>query len=203
MNLSEVVHWTTLLSSAAAACWLSQLVWFGLWRKYIWLFGFFLTDILETLFLSGLSTRSHGYGDIYVVGQTVKAILAIASSIQLWLLVLAVYPGLARFGRRIMIYLMGIAVPVGAAGYALQPPRSGALSSFLHHFNAVEGSVASMLAGLSGGRNAIPVVVSRGGAAQPSDSYRWFCVSLPSTMGDFTAIESASRGHRRPQPRHH
>lgn len=72
--------------------------------------------------------------------------LAVCLSVQLWVLALRAYPGLAMFGRRVAIYALIVALLIAAGGLALQPPVTPDQSVFLHYFNAFEGALDSMVA---------------------------------------------------------
>jgi hypothetical protein len=145
MHLAEFDQWAGYLVTTAAACLLARLPWLGLGRKYAWLFGYFLAEVLQSVLTTGVSSRSLWYGYIYFGGQATKALLAVAASIQLWLLALRGYPALARFGRRIAVYILLGALLLAAAGaWLLEPPRSFQ-AVFPHYFNALEGAVDSMV----------------------------------------------------------
>jgi hypothetical protein len=146
MNLAEFNQWVGYLTMAAAAGVLVQLMWLGLVGRYLWLFSYFLADVLQSALTMGVSSRSLWYGYIYFGGQAAKALLAVAVSTQLWLLALRAYPALARFGRRVAIYILLGALLLAAAGaWLLEPPRSTDQSIFPHYFNALEGAVDSMV----------------------------------------------------------
>lgn len=148
MNLAEFARWASQLTTVAEAILLIEMLCFGLTRKYVWLVVFFLGDILSVVFAIGATTYSLRYGYVYFGGQAAKSLFAVAVSIQLWLLALAAYPAVARFGRRVLIYLLLGAMLVAAAGLLLEPARSGVHSwnAFPHYFNAIEGAVDSMVA---------------------------------------------------------
>ncbi len=146
MNLADFVRWSEYWVSVVEAALLIELAWLGLAGRYGWLAAFMLSGVLEVIFTAGASPRSLRYAYIYFAGQAAKSIFAIALSIQLWQLALAAYPALARFGRRILIYLLLASLLVATAGLLFEPARSGihVFTAFPHYFNAFEGAVDSM-----------------------------------------------------------
>ncbi len=146
MTLADFNRWTGYLAMAAVAGVLVQLIWLVLVRRHLWLFAYFLADILQRVLAIGASKSSHWYGYVYFGGEAAKAVLAVALSIQLWLLALRGYPALAQFGRRVALYMLLGAVLLAAMGaWLLEPPRS-LQEVFPHYFNAFEGAVDSMVA---------------------------------------------------------
>lgn len=147
MSLADFVGWSGYATSVAQAALLAELAWFGLAQRYIWLVAFLLSDLLQVILAAGASSRSLRYAYVYFAGQAAKSIFAVALSIQLWQLALAAYPALARFGRRVLIYLLTASVLVAAAGLALEPARSGihSFTAFPHYFNAFEGAMELMV----------------------------------------------------------
>jgi hypothetical protein len=145
MTLADFNRWTGYLTMAAAAGVLVQLMWLGLVRRYLWLFAYFLADILQGVLVIGGSRGSLWYGYIYFGGEAAKAVLAVAASIQLWSLALRGYLALAQFGRRVALYmLLGALVLAAVGAWLLQPPRSYQ-EIFPHYFNTFEGAVDSMV----------------------------------------------------------
>ncbi len=118
---------------------------YGLAQRYRWLFCYFLADVLQTLLGIRLSIYSVWYGYIYFGGQAAKASLGVALAIRLWKLALLGYPALARFGRRIVIYMLLAATALAAAGLLLEPPPPRRQSPLVHSFQAIEGAVDSMV----------------------------------------------------------
>ncbi len=145
MSLAEFNSATSALSMAAEACLLVRLLWMGAARRYSCFFAYFLADIVQSLLLIGIPTYSSRYGYIYLGGQAVKTVFAICASVQLWLLALREYLGLAQLGRKVAMWMMGVALFLAAAGLSLQPPLSAYQSVFLHYFNAFEGALDSMV----------------------------------------------------------
>src|SRR5271154_1486304 len=145
MTLAAFVRWTTFLSGAVDVCLLIQLLRCGLTRRYCWLFGYFLADVLQSLLLIRLPTRSIWYGYIYFGGQAVKASLGVLLAIQLWKLALLEYPALARFGRRIVMYMLLAAMAVAAARLLLEPATPRGQNPRVHALQAIEGAVDSMV----------------------------------------------------------
>jgi hypothetical protein len=145
MSLVEFNQWVGYLTIAAAVGFLGRLLWFGLAPRFCWLFGYFLADVLQGALVIGVPPRSLWYGYVYFIGQAAKAMLAVGLSVQLWLLALRGYPALARFGRRIAIYMLLGALLLAAAGLLLEPPRPTFQSSILHYFNGFEGALDSMV----------------------------------------------------------
>jgi hypothetical protein len=143
MSLSEFNLLVGYLSIAAAAGLLARLLWFHLAWRYGWLFAYFAADIVQGVLVIGVSRRSLWYGYVYFAGQGAKVLLAVGVSVQLWLLALRAYPALARFGRRIAIYIFLGALLLAAAGLVLEPPRAAFQSTFPHYFNAFEGTLDS------------------------------------------------------------
>src|SRR5271169_4368192 len=106
MSLVEFNQWVGYLVVAIGAALLARLLWFGLAWRYCWLFGYFLADFFESVLLIATPGRSLWYGYIYLASQSAKAVLGVGLSVQLWLLALRAYPALARFGRRLAIYML-------------------------------------------------------------------------------------------------
>ena len=146
MSLSDFVRWSEYATSVSEAALLLELLWLGLARRYLWLTAFILGGLLQGIFTIGVSPHSRRYAYIYYVGQAAKLIFAVALSIQLWQLALASYPALARFGRRVLMYLLIGSALVAAGGLFFEPTRSGihAFNAFPHYFNAFEGAVDFM-----------------------------------------------------------
>jgi len=146
MDLADLIRWSGYATSAAEALLLAQLACFGLTRRYFWLTAFVLTGVLQDAFAISATPRSLRYAYDYYGGQAAKLVFAVALSIQLWQLALGAYPALARFGRRVLIYLLIGSVLVAAAALAFEPARSGIheFAPFPHYFNAFEGSVDIM-----------------------------------------------------------
>lgn len=146
MNLADFVRWSGYATSLAQAALVVQLAGLRLTRRYLWLDAFVLSGVLQVIFAIGASPFSLRYAYTYYAGQAAKSIFAVALSVQLWQLALTAYPALARFGRRILIYLLGASLLIAAAGLFFEPARSGihAFSGFPHYFNAFEGAVDSM-----------------------------------------------------------
>lgn len=145
MTLGEFVRWAGYLTTVASAAMLARLLWIGLAWKYAWLFGYLLADVVESVLVIGQPSYTLWYGYVYVTGQTVKVILTMGLSIRLWVLALQTYPALARFGRRIAIYMLLGAMGLATAGFLLEPPRSGYQGVLPHYFNAFEGAADSMI----------------------------------------------------------
>jgi len=145
MTLAELVRWTGYLNGAIDVCLLIQLLRYGLVRRYCWLFGYFLADVLEILLPIRLPTRSVWYGYIYFGGQAAKAALGVALAINLWRLALLGYPALARFGRQIVIYMLLAAISVAAVGLLLEPATPRGQNPLVHSLQAIEGAVDSMV----------------------------------------------------------
>jgi|SRR5579862_2070200 hypothetical protein len=145
MSPAVFLRWITYLNGAIDLCLLIQLLRYRLTRRYVWLFAYFLADILQILLLIRLPRRSVWYGNIYFGGQAAKAILGVAFAITLWKLALLGYPALARFGRRILIYLLLAATALAAAGLLLEPPAPRGQNPLVHSLQAIEGAVDSMV----------------------------------------------------------
>lgn len=145
MTLAEFNHWTSYLTNVTAAGLLIRLLWMGLAKRYAWLFGYFLADILQAVLVIGAPRNSRHYGYVYLGGQAAKTLLAAGLAMQLWWLALRAYPALARFGRRTVVSMIVAALLAAAAGQLLEPPRSGIQSPFMHFFNAFEGGADSLI----------------------------------------------------------
>jgi hypothetical protein len=145
MTLVEFVRWAGYLNYAMDVCLLIQLLRYRLTRRYCWLFGYFLADVLQGLALTPFSTYSLWYGYIYFGGQAVKASLGVALAIRLWKLALMGYPALARFGRKILSYMLLAATLVAAVGLLLEPVTPRGQSPTVHSLQAIEGAVDSMV----------------------------------------------------------
>jgi hypothetical protein len=145
MTLAEFVRWAGYLNGVMDAGLLILLLRYRLTRRYCWLFCYLLADALQVLLLIPLSPYSIWYGYIYFGGQALKASLGVALAIKLWKLALLGYPALARFGRRIVIYMLLAATAVAAVGLLLEPVKRRYESPLAHWFRAIEGAVDSMV----------------------------------------------------------
>lgn len=145
MSLNQFNHWLTYVSLAASAGLVARLTWLGLARKYGWLAGYFLVDILQTVLTIGSSNYSMWYGYVYFSGQALKSVVAIGLSVQLWLLALRGYPGVARYGRRAALYMLLGTLLLALGGLLLEPARSSYQNGFPHYFNAIDGALDSMV----------------------------------------------------------
>lgn len=145
MSLFEFTRWIGYLTTLASICLLTRLGWLGLTRRYGCLAGYLLTNVLQAVLLLGRQPYSIWYGNVYFAGQAAKSILAIGFSVQLWLLALRGYPGVARYGRRTAFYILLGTLGLALAGLLLQPPRTSAQGPFSHYFYAIEGALDSMV----------------------------------------------------------
>jgi len=145
MTLVEFGRWTGYLNGAIEVGLLIRLLSYGLARRYCWLFGYFLADVLQILLLIRLPTYSISYGYIYFGGQGVKALLGVLLAISLWKLALLGYPALARFGRQIVIYMLLAAMALAAVGLLLEPATPRGQNPTMHSLQAIEGAVDSMV----------------------------------------------------------
>ncbi len=145
MSLPEFDQWVGYLTILAGIGLLARLAWFRLAFRYGWLFGYFLTDVLQSMLELGASRSSLWYGYVYLAGEAAKAVLAVGVSVQLWLQALHQYPALARFGRRLAMYILLAALLLAGSGLLLEPPRASYQSPLLHYFNAFEGALDSMV----------------------------------------------------------
>lgn len=145
MHLFDVSRWIGYLATLGSACLLARLMWLGLARRYAWLAGYLLADILQTVLLLDKQPYSLFYGTVFFATEGAKSILTIGLSVQLWLLALREYPGVARYGRKIAFYTLLAALVLALGGLALQPPLSGGQGPFSHYFYAIEGAIDSMV----------------------------------------------------------
>jgi hypothetical protein len=145
MSLFEFTRWISYLTTLGSVCLLARLGWLGLARRYGCLAGYLLTDVLQAVLVIGRPPYSVWYGNVYFASQAGKSILAIGFSVQLWLLALRGYPGVARYGRRMAFYLLLGTLGLALAGLLLEPPRTGSQGPFSHYFFAIEGALDSMV----------------------------------------------------------
>jgi hypothetical protein len=145
MTLAEFARGTTYLSAAVDVGLLVQLLRYRLALRYRWLFCYFLADALQILLAIGVSRSSVAYGYLYFGGQAVKAALGAAIAVRLWKLALLAYPALARFGRKIAIYVLLAAMAIAAAGLLLEPATPRGQNPLVHSYQAIEAAVDSMV----------------------------------------------------------
>jgi hypothetical protein len=145
MKLYELSRWIGYLVTLGSAGVLARLMWLGLARRYGWLAGYLLADVLQSVLTFGSKPYSLWYGSVFFATEGIKSIFSIGLSVQLWLLALRGYPGVARYGRRTAFYLLLGALALAAAGLLLQPPRSVNQGAFSHYFYAIEGALDSMV----------------------------------------------------------
>jgi hypothetical protein len=109
------------LNLAAIAVLLLQLFLQRLVASYPFLFAYFLADLAQTIL--GLWFVTPGaYLYIYVVGQSLKTVLAVGVVLELYRLTLERHPALAKFGQRAAGYLLVLLGAMAALGLYLGPP---------------------------------------------------------------------------------
>jgi len=102
----------------------------GLHAVYRYFFAYLAADALETG--AGLIFQENRtlYGEIYFAGQSIKMILAVFVVLEIYRIALAGQPALARFGKSTVIYVLGAAASIAAAGFWLDasgPPKRSAV----------------------------------------------------------------------------
>jgi hypothetical protein len=134
-------HWLSAiwyLNFAGTLALISSLARSGLYRIYPCLFVYLATDAAQTTILLFLRLRSNAYGWTYVFGQTVKIVLAVFVILELYRVVLAQRPALARFGRDAVGYILGAAAVAALSLLILDSSIPPGQSKILHFFFSFE-----------------------------------------------------------------
>jgi hypothetical protein len=110
----------------------------GLFRVYRFLFAYLLVDGCHDLSAVVLPNGTQTYFLVYLFAQAVKIVLAVFVVLELYQIALAEHPALARFGRDMVSYILGIAAIIAALGITFDASVPAKQSLILHRFNSFE-----------------------------------------------------------------
>ena len=91
----------------------------NLFRVYPFLFGYWLVQAAADVIMFQVPLRSDLYAYLYYSFQVVNLILAVCVVQELYRMALAGHPGLAAFGRKSVLLIMGFTALFAAAGVVL------------------------------------------------------------------------------------
>jgi hypothetical protein len=130
--------WPTYVDLAASLALVARLLQNGLYRVYRFFFAYLAADAMETLLAVLFQTRLQWYANLYLVGQTVKIILAVFLVLEVYQLALEHHPALAQFIRNSIVYVLAVAAGLAALGIALDRYIPPGRSVIVHRFNTFE-----------------------------------------------------------------
>jgi hypothetical protein len=108
---------------------------------YRWLTAYLLAYALAFLVTAPIPVRTRLYGNIYMLAEITNVFLSILVVRELIGLTLAGHPALAVFGRKAVLYTMGLAGFAAFGGVMLDSAVLPGQSRFLHRFLTVERSL--------------------------------------------------------------
>jgi hypothetical protein len=139
MDMGIVVRAIWYLNVGLTFVVLFRLLLTGLFRIYRNLFLFLLVNAAEALLLAHFQFNNlNRYAEVYMGSQALKMMLSIFMVLELYRVVLAGHPALARFGRRAVVYALGLAAVIAASGVVLDTSVMPGQSRTLHHFFTAE-----------------------------------------------------------------
>jgi hypothetical protein len=126
------------LSVGTTAALMLKLFLSGLAATYRYLFAYLAVELAE--FAVAMLDPGYGmlYSCTYVAGQATKTVLGILVVLELYRLALADQPALARFGRRTVGIVLGVAALLAACGLRLDSSVPSGQSWLLHDFLSFE-----------------------------------------------------------------
>jgi hypothetical protein len=124
MNVGVLENWLTYLNIVAAAALIARLYREKLAGIYRILVAYLVADTLEGVLTLAFAADRRAVLFIYIVGQAVKVTVAIFVAMELFRLALVQQPALARWGKRAIGYLFGVAAVAVAVFYLKVGPIS-------------------------------------------------------------------------------
>lgn len=109
-----------------------------LYLSYRFLFAYLLVDGCGTAAGLFLHNGTTFYFLLYVSSQALKIVLAIFVVLELYQIVLADHPAISRFGRDVVLYVLGAAAVVAGCAIAFDASVPPGRSIFLQRFNSFE-----------------------------------------------------------------
>jgi hypothetical protein len=135
------VHWLDVawyLNPAGALVLALHLIRSRLIRTYPFFFFYLLVGAVVDLTLLSLKSYPNAYGRTYVACQPVKVLLAVFVILELYRVVLAQRPALARFGRNTVGYILAAAATASLCFLMLDSTVPEGRSPILHRLNSFE-----------------------------------------------------------------
>ena len=109
-----------------------------LYQVYRFLFAYLLVDGLGTAAGLTLHNGTRTYFLVYICSQALKTVLAVFVVLELYQIALAEHPALSRFGRDVVLYVLGVAAVIAACAIAFDATIPPGRSPILHRFNSFE-----------------------------------------------------------------
>ena len=135
------------LSAGLTAAVLVNLCWSGLVYTYKLFFCYLAADFLSSIAALTIPYDTNWYVDVYFSSQTLKIVLGAFVLVEIYALALAGTPALARFGRKVVSYILGAAALVPVVGVLLDhsTSRHPYLRGFFLFEQTMDGTMALFL----------------------------------------------------------
>jgi hypothetical protein len=143
MHLATVVQTLWYANTGATVILLIQLLFSGLARVYRWLWWYLLVGFAEAVARFPLQHRPTLSANIYMVAQFTGVVISVLLVKELYWLGLAAHPAIARFGRRVVGYLLGAGCVAAGASLLILPILGPGRSRVLYYFLAFERTADS------------------------------------------------------------
>ncbi|MEQ1946652.1 MAG: hypothetical protein ABL995_05660 [Bryobacteraceae bacterium] len=138
MSLVQVI---SALNLAASFLLLARMVASKLFRIYPLLTAFISVDAIFSVCMAATPIRSNFYSYLYMVGTTVGLLLSIGVVMEIFSGALAEHPALAKFGSRVVGYVLIAAGFIAAGTLQLDEGIPKGQSVILHRFFRAERTV--------------------------------------------------------------
>jgi len=135
MRGAERILW--YLNFAATLLLLARLFTSKLTGTYRWLFLYWSAQVMEDLVLFRIPVQNILYEYCYYATQSINLALAVFVVLDLYRTAFAAHPGLAAFGRRSMLTVLGAASLLAAAGMGVDSTILPGQFPLVHRFLAV------------------------------------------------------------------
>jgi hypothetical protein len=112
-----------------------------LFLTYRNLFLFLVVNAVQALLLAVLQSNLNRYAQVYMSGQLLKMVISVFMVIELYFVALASHPALARFGKKLVAYALGLAGVIAACGVVLDSAVLPGQSQILHRFFTAERTI--------------------------------------------------------------
>jgi hypothetical protein len=143
--VSAVENVVWLVSSAVQLILIGKLRITGLAIVYRWFFRYLCVQLPVTLLLISLDPRTNLFGFVWIPAQVVLGLLYYLVVYEIYSLVLDDYPGIQRWGKRIMQVGMAVCILVAGASVLIDLSNSGPQFPVLLAVNIFRRGVALSL----------------------------------------------------------
>lgn len=143
MHLATALQFLWYADTGATLVLLARLVSSRLVRTYRYFWWYLLISFSESAVRIPLQGHFKLQADVYMLARSIGVVISVFLVMELYWLALASHPAIARYGRRVVGYLLGSACLAAGAGLLIFPILGPGRSRVVYYFLAFERTADS------------------------------------------------------------